>query len=144
MGFLLDINVLIARTDRAHPFHDKAVAWMIGVGSTTIATCPITENGFLRIYGHPNYAGGPGSAEAARKELAVIRLLPSYQFVPDSITLDDAALFPSLEGVKSRHLTDLYLVGLAARHGLKFATFDAAIPAQLAAGGAQVLEIIPG
>jgi len=30
------------------------------------ATCPLTENAFLRILGHPSYPKGPGSPSAAR------------------------------------------------------------------------------
>ncbi len=143
MGYLLDINVLIARADPAHPFHQRTRAWLTELATGTLATCPLTENGFLRIFGHPNYPGGPGSPEAAREILKVIRLLPNHQFVPDSITFDDLAVFPSLAGSTSRHLTDLYLLALAGKHGLKFASFDRKIPVHLVFGGAVALEVIP-
>lgn len=142
MGYLLDINVLIARTDPAHPLHRRTREWLAESATSTFATCPLTENGFLRIFGHPNYPGGPGSPEAARAILKAIRLLPNHRFLPDSITFDEPAVFPSLEGATSKHLTDLYLLALAREHGLKFATFDHKVPAHLVIGGAVALEVI--
>jgi toxin-antitoxin system PIN domain toxin len=142
VGYLLDINVLIARADPAHALHDKARAWLTRQPAQPLATCPLTENGFLRIYGHPNYPGGPGSPDAARSILRVIRHLPGHQFIPDSITLDDPATFPSLAGATPKHLTDLYLLALAAKHRLKFATFDRGVPAHLVTCGVEALEVI--
>jgi hypothetical protein len=143
VGYLLDVNVLIARVDPAHTFHRQVLAWTASVSGETLATSPLTENGFLRIYGHPNYPGGPGSVEAARQDLRRIRLLPSHRFVQDSITIDDEQLFPSLAGSTPRKLTDLYLLALAGAHGLKLATLDGRIPVHLVTGGAGLLVIIP-
>lgn len=143
MGYLLDINILIARADPAHPFYRWTRAWLTGLATETLATCPLTENGFLRIFGHPNYSGGPGPPEAARELLKMIRRLPNHQFLSDSITFDDPAVFPSLANSTPKHLTDLYLLTLTGKHGLKFTTFDRNIPAHLVIDGAAVLEVIP-
>ena len=142
MGYLLDINVLIARADPAHTLHDQARKWTARQTTRSLVTCPLTENGFLRIYGHLNYPGGLDSPEAARAVLTAIRRLPGHQFIPDSITLDDIAIFPSLLGATPKHLTDLYLLALAAKHDLKFATFDRGVPAHLVTGGVAALEVI--
>ena len=143
-GYLLDINVLIARVDGGHSHHRVAADWLAGLGNVAIATCPLTENGFVRIYGHPDYPGGPGAPAAARADLAVIRRLPGHRFVPDSITIDDRVLFCSLAEVTPRQVSDLYLLGLAVKNGLRFGTFDGAIPAALVRGGVEALEVIPG
>ena len=62
--YLLDVNVLIALVDPAHVHHEPAHAWFSQQGSTSWATCPMTENGLLRIVGHPRYPNSPGSPGA--------------------------------------------------------------------------------
>lgn len=73
MTHLLDINILIALCDPAHP-HASAARRFFSTEFTRDgwATCPIIENGFLRIFGGRNYPGGPGSPQAARPILAVL------------------------------------------------------------------------
>ena len=51
--YLLDVNVLIALVDPAHVQHDPAHEWFALVGMRGFATCPITENGLLRVVSHP-------------------------------------------------------------------------------------------
>jgi predicted nucleic acid-binding protein len=59
--FLLDVNVLIALIDPAHIQHDRAHAWFAKFGKKAWATCPLTENGVLRIVGHARYPNSPGT-----------------------------------------------------------------------------------
>jgi predicted nucleic acid-binding protein len=67
MIHLLDVNVLIALCDPAHPHHAAAIAFFrAGPARDGWATCPLVENGFLRIFGSARYPGGPGSPEEAR------------------------------------------------------------------------------
>ena len=47
---------------------------------------PLTENGLLRIVGHPRYPNSPGTAAI----LAGLRKLPGHVFWPDNISLMDA------------------------------------------------------
>ena len=47
--YLLDVNVLIALTDPAHVQHEPAHDWFARTGQRAWATCPLTENGLLRI-----------------------------------------------------------------------------------------------
>ena len=61
MAYLLDMNVLIARTDPRHESHAAVRSWMATVGNEQLLFCPLVENGFLSIYGHPAYPQGPGS-----------------------------------------------------------------------------------
>lgn len=143
MSFLLDINVLIARVDPNHEFHAAARTWMKRHAGAPLATCPLTENGFLRIYGHPKYPGGPGSPEKARQDLLVIRALPTHHFVADSLSLADTAQFPTLRNLAPKYLADLYLLALASANELKFATFDHGVPSGLLPQGTRSLEVIP-
>ena len=55
---LLDVNVLIALFDSAHLHHEAAHVWFAGNSARGWRTCPITENGFLRILSHPGYPNG--------------------------------------------------------------------------------------
>ena len=140
---LLDINVLIARTDPAHGFHLRAKAWLLTLQDACVATCPITENGFLRIYGHPSYPDGPGTPHAAAPALNAIRQLPGHTFIPDDVAIRDTSLIPSLIQVGHQQLTDLYLLALAVRHGARFVTFDRKVDPSLVVDGRQALLVIP-
>ncbi len=143
MGFLLDVNVLIARADSRHEHHERCRRWESGWPDASFCTCPLTENGFLRIYGHPDYPGGPGSPGEALIELRHLSALPSHRFLPADISTARARTFGSLSGVSPKQLADLYLLALAARHGVQFATLDSAVPAGLIDGGAAALHVIP-
>lgn len=140
---LLDINVLIARADPAHTFHQRAVTWMASLTNATIATCPLTENGFMRIYGNPAYPGGPGTPAGAAQLMAAIRNLPQHVFLSDDISLNDLVRIPTLTGVGHQQLSDLYLLALAVHHAAVFATFDRRVDPALAIGGRQALLVIP-
>jgi len=49
MTYLLDVNLLVALFDRRHLNHEAAHDWFARRGIDSWATCPITENGFLRV-----------------------------------------------------------------------------------------------
>ena len=78
-----------------------------------IVTCPLTQNGFVRIYGHPGYPDGPGSPAEALVELRYLLSLRTHRFIADSLSLSDTRVFSSLAGITSKQLTDVYLLGLA-------------------------------
>jgi len=142
MAFLLDINVLIARVDPCHEHHKRARRWLKEQTGADLVTCPLTENGFVRIYGHPSYPGGPGSPALALEELRVIRSMSCHRFIADTLSLDDPHAFHSLEGISPKQLTDLYLLALAARHQISFATLDGSIPSGRVVGGPATLVVI--
>ena len=139
--YLLDINVLIALGDPAHVHHKRARAWFLSPERRAWATCPITENGLIRILGqaaYPDFDGGPDQARAILDTLAS---LPGHQFWPDDLSLRDTKGFPQLS--TSKHLTDLYLLALAAAHEGKFATFDQRVDPSLIPGGPKTYFFIP-
>lgn len=143
MAYLLDVNVLIARTDPRHESHAAVRSWLGAVGSEPLLFCPLVENGFLRIYGHPAYPGGPGSPGAASADLAVMRALPNAAFIPDDVSLHDTELFGSLADLTPRQLTDVYLLGLAVSKGARFATLDGRVPVGAVRDGEDALIVIP-
>jgi len=139
---LLDINVLIARADQKHALHHRAVKWMASTKNLSIATCPLTENGFVRIYGNPNYPEGPGHPAGAVQILSAIRGLPQHVFIPDSISIADTTFIPTTAGMGHQQLTDLYLLALAVAHSATFVTFDRRIDPSSVIGGRDSLVII--
>lgn len=134
MIHLLDVNVLIALCDPAHPQAASARHFFQStLSGDGWATCPLVENGFLRILGDPRYPGGPGNPQAARLILDGLLASPGHQFWPDDLSLTDRLVFPALPN--SKHLTGLYLLALAVKHGARFATFDHSIDPSVLPGG---------
>ena len=53
---LLDVNVLIALFDQEHVHHELSHDWFSDNRRDGWATCPVTENGFLRVLSNPAYS----------------------------------------------------------------------------------------
>ena len=147
MTFLLDVNVLIALIDPAHVGHDAAHRWFDAEGKDAWATCPITENGVIRIVGNPNYPNTPGSTAVVAEIVARIRALPGHVFWPDDISLVeadhvDADHVDAGEVLTSAQVTDSYLLASAVAHGGKLATFDRRLSVKAVKGGKAALRLI--
>lgn len=138
--FLLDVNVLIALVDPSHIHHDAAHEWFQDEGHPAWATCPLTENGLLRIVGHPRYPNSPGSPAAVARLLVGLRALPGHQFWADDISLTDPARADPDRLLTSAQVTDSYLLALAAAHGGYLATFDRRLVTDAVPGGAALLH----
>ena len=143
MPFLLDVNVLIARIDPRHEHHERVTRWERDNGGEHLVTCPLTQNGFVRIYGHPRYPGGPGSPAEAMVELRYLLSLRTHRFISDSLSLSDTRVFTSLVDVTPKQLTDVYLLGLAVSEGIDFATTDSRIHHETVVRGKEKLHVIP-
>lgn len=139
--YLVDINVLLPLADPMHIHHEAAHEWFRGVGEEAWATCPITENGFIRIASHPSYPNRPGDVSAVKDILREICDIPGHHFWHDTVSILD--LLPSATLVSNAQITDIYLLGLAAHHGGKLATFDRRIPVNVIPHGTEALELIP-
>lgn len=141
MIHLLDANLLIALGDANHP-HRAAVLHFFEQRAVRDgwATCPLTENAFVRILGAPGYPNGAGTAGEACRLLNRLKAAPGHQFWPDDISLSDAIRFPNLPA--SKHLTDCYLLALAVTRGGKLATFDKGINPAWVPGGAHALVVL--
>lgn len=140
--FLLDVNVVIALIDPAHVQHDRAHRWFAERGAKAWATCPLTENGVLRIVGHPRYPNSPGSPAIVAELLSSFRKLPGHVFWPDDISLLDSEQFDTARLLDSAHITDSYLLALAHAHEGQLATFDQGIPAKFLIDGSRTLHVI--
>lgn len=141
MTFLLDVNVLIALVDPAHVQHDAAHEWF-AVHQQSWATCPLTENGLLRIVGHARYPNSPGTPSAVAPLVAGLRALPGHVFWPDDISLQDNERFDLSRLLSSGQVTDSYLLALACAHGGQLASFDRRLVTDAVRGGSQGLHLI--
>ncbi len=131
MVALLDINVLIALFDAAHVHHARAHAWLARNRAQGWATCPITQNGCVRVMSQALYPGRLSVAEISRRLSHAISAA-EHRFWPDTISLCHTGRF-SLEGILSpKNLTDIYLLGLAVERSGRLVTFDRSIPVSAA------------
>ncbi|MEO8385501.1 MAG: TA system VapC family ribonuclease toxin [Betaproteobacteria bacterium] len=142
MTFLLDVNVLIALIDPAHVQHDAAHDWFARHGKNSWATCPLTENGVLRIVGHARYPNSPGTPAAVGQLMRDICKLPGHVFWPDDISLLNTKILDASRLLSSAQVTDSYLLALAIAHDGKLATFDRRLVVDAVPAGSQGLHLI--
>lgn len=140
---LLDVNVLVSLMDSAHVHHGVTVAWFERSAIRGWATCPLTENGFLRVLSHVSYPNLRLTAAMAAESLVGLKtaFAAAYEFWPDHISMTDKKVFDLKVLSGARQISDAYLAGLAFRKGGRLATLDAAIPWQAVHGaGPEVVE----
>jgi len=127
MKYLLDVNGLVALGFLQHEFHERVASWVHTLASREgleLATCSITELGFVRVLAQaPQY--GFTIAHACT---LLLRLKtgnsPKFTFIPDD---HDVSHIPAW--VKTaKQTTDGHLVQLARAKGSILATLDERIP----------------
>jgi toxin-antitoxin system PIN domain toxin len=124
---LLDVNVLIALLDSDHASHDSAIDWFAKQALEGWASCPITQNGCIRIMSNPGYPN-PLPVQAIVQRLAEAARQNIHTFWPDDVSLLDSNTVDSARIHGPRQLTDIYLLALAVKHAGKLVTFDTGIP----------------
>jgi hypothetical protein len=124
---LLDLNVLIAMFDEEHIHYQGAHRWWAANRADGWASCPLTQNGFVRILSQPSYSK-PISVTDALALLGRATVQDDHIFWSDDISLTDARLFDQIHILGPRQLTDIYLLALAVKNGGRLATFDRGIP----------------
>jgi toxin-antitoxin system PIN domain toxin len=142
--FLLDVNVLIALIDPTHLGHDAAHAWFAATGAASWATCPLTENGVLRIAGHPRYPNSAGSPAAVAPIVARLRALPGHVFWKDDFSLIESDIVDVARIATPAQITDTYLLALAATNKGQLATFDRRLSPVAVRRGRAALYLIKG
>ncbi len=129
MRALLDVNVIIALLDPDHAFHERAHAWWSANAKRGWASCPLTENGVVRIMSNPGYSQQarftPDDLIGRLRQFAT---QSNHEFWPDEISLRDGKIFVAERIHSSRQLTDLYLLALAVENRGRLVTFDRGIP----------------
>jgi len=128
MRALLDISFLAAAFDPDHIMHGRADSWWLENKAKGWASCPLTENGVIRVMANILYA---------RKQRvdfsALVRLFQQFvedsdhQFWPDAVSLLNQRLFDFKHLVAARQMTDCYLLALAVENNSRLVTFDQGI-----------------
>jgi len=111
---LLDVNILLAYGWKAHPDHIACKNWLNSTSS--FATCPISELGFIRISMGPAFRA---SYDDSLKTLKNITSKPGAECIPCDIPV---TTMPAVTSYKNT--TDSYLVALAQQHAFRLATLD--------------------
>ena len=124
MTYLLDVNVLVSLGSAQHEHHSRTVAWVKSLDQATLATCSITELGFVRV--SSGVSGHATTISVAVEALRRLKENPTVQFVFVADDMTASALPKWVKGHKQ--VTDGHLVSLAKAHGYKLASFDKSIP----------------
>lgn len=127
MRGLLDVNVLIALFLSDHINYERAHRWWSANRHDGWASCPLTQNGFVRIVSRPKQTRAATAQDALRR-LHAFTLQTDHVFWPDSVSLLDEELIDHNRILGPNQLTDVYLLALAVTNGGRLATFDTAIP----------------
>jgi predicted nucleic acid-binding protein len=121
---LLDVNALVALGFMNHEFHDRLASWIQSQNSLSLASCSITELGFVRVLAQaPAYGFTVTQARMLLLRLKQVRTLPLV-FIPDE---HDVSQLPSWVRTP-RQITDGHLSKLATANGSVLATLDVNIP----------------
>ena len=141
---LLDVNVLVALFDPDHVHHEPAHAWFAKNRAAGWATCPLTENGLIRILSNPSYSPAEERPHQVAERLETFCASGDHVFWQDAISMRDRAIF-RLQMVRGhRQLTDVFLLAVATSSNGRLATFDRSIPLEAVTGAdADRLAVIP-
>lgn len=127
MRYLLDVNTLIAHGITRHQMWNRVENWLASLASSAkpeLATCSITELGFVRIVSQiPAYNV---TVDQAKTQLELLKGSQSYDF---KLLVDDhdASQLP-IWVTGSKQTTDGHLLELAKANGFVLATLDERIP----------------
>jgi uncharacterized protein len=124
---LFDVNVLIALIDEQHIHHQAAHAWWSAHRADGWASCPLTQNGFVRIVSQPRYPN-PLTVAAAHALLERQVASAEHAFWSDDVSLLDETRFDRDHMLGPKQLTDIYLLGLAVHRDGRLVTIDGSIP----------------
>ena len=124
MTYLLDVNALVALGFINHEFHDRLAAWVQAQDSPSLASCSITELGFVRVLAQaPAYGFTVTQARTLLLRLKEARRSP-LAFIPDE---HDVSHLPAWVRAP-KQITDGHLSKLATANSAVLATLDESIP----------------
>ena len=124
MRYLLDVNLWIALFDDAHTHSARANAF-IARRAIKIATCPLVENGVIRVLNLPGYGlRGAVGVEQVRLQLKRATTELDHQFWPDDVSILDNSRIDFGKIFGHNQITDVYLLALAVAHRGALVTFD--------------------
>lgn len=122
MTYLLDVNALVALGFANHEFHRRVSMWVRAHSAATLATCAITELGFIRVLAQAPAYGL--TVAQARTLLLGMKRSGDFTFLPDN---HDVSRLPKWVKMP-KQITDGHLTELAIANEATLATLDARIP----------------
>ncbi len=141
MRALLDVNVLIALLDQAHPHHETASSWFKANIKHGWASCPITQNGCIRIMSQTSYPGARPVAQIMERLRGALDH-SAHVFWPDDVSVVDPKIVDGSRVHSARQITDTYLLALAVKHHGRLVTFDSGIALSAAKGASALHQVI--
>jgi predicted nucleic acid-binding protein len=127
MRYLLDVNSLLALVVYEHEFHVRVATWverLSAAGVPELATCSITELGFVRVLGQAQQYGS--SVTQARELLLKVK---NSKAVHWNFISDDRDVSHLPRWVRTpKQTTDGHLADLAVANKAVLATLDRQIP----------------
>lgn len=127
MRYLLDVNTLLALVVLEHEFHARVASWVKRLGASGVpelATCSITELGFVRVLGQAQQYGS--SIAQARELLLKVKNSDGIRWIFIS---DDRDISHLPRWVRTpKQTTDGHLAELARANEAVLATLDRRIP----------------
>lgn len=144
MVTLLDVNVLVALCDGNHVHHRVAALWFATHAEEGWASCPLTQNGIVRIMSgtkYPNRKTIPEMAAILQPMLAKTY----HHFWPDDLSVADESKFTHKHLIGSGQITDSYLLALAVKNGGRFLTIDGGVALNSVVGAKKhhLVELLP-
>lgn len=140
MRGLLDVNMLLALFDAQHIHHPRAFDWWTRNRDHGWASCPLTQNGFVRVISSRGYRQPVSLADA----LAMLRGQidqPDHEFWSDEVSIADPQTFDHDYLLGPKQITDAYLLALAVKHGGRLVTLDESVSLR-AVRGAQGQHLV--
>ena len=124
MTYFLDVNALVALGFEHHEFHNRVARWLHAEQLPPLATCAITELGFVRVLAQaPSYGFTVAQARALLLRMKQSKS-PKFAFISDD---HDISHLPAW--VKTgKQIADGHLARLATANDAVLATLDARIP----------------
>jgi toxin-antitoxin system PIN domain toxin len=120
------VNALIALFDPNHVQHQAMRSWFSANAKHGWASCPITQNGLVRVTSQPSYPGSIPVGQAVAR-LRTAAQSSAHEFWPCDVALIDPEIFDVTALLGPNQVTDAYLLGLAVARGGRLATFDSRI-----------------
>jgi predicted nucleic acid-binding protein len=122
--YLLDVNALVALGFMNHQFHVRVANWVRSQGWPSLASCSITELGFVRVLAQaPAYGFTVAQARTLLQRLKQADA-SRLTFLPDA---HDISRLPAWAR-SPKQVTDGHLVELAKASGGVLATLDENVP----------------
>lgn len=145
MAWLLGVNALIALIDPLHVHHHSMHRWFEARDPRAWATCPLVENGLVRVLSQPSYPSGRRTPAEVIGILEALKLNHAgvHETLPDDVSLADPAIFAKEFLPGPKQITDTYLLGLAKTHGFRLVSFDRSLSCQAVRGATKSLIELP-